>query len=265
MTICNTFGRLADRTWRRIGSAHQLGLNWSEETATESLLLALKRAHPSEVFIRAFTKREEVTTGADWEWWVVGSSGRAFGMRVQAKRIKLPAERFRNLGYRAPNASSNQMDTLIQAALSAGVTPVYCFYVHSLKWPRGIWPSQNQPEPTKRVDGCMIGHGERVRQAASDELARLRRILQPWHVLVCPDDEQSADLAVTARDALAQIAVVRERIQRVPGEEGDPDKVPYVSEVRRVVPDYVETALSTGEYPESEFRPRGVVLIRQPH
>lgn len=59
-----------------------------EETITQDLLLDIAIAMPA-MTVKAFTKRQEGRNGADWqwEWWFEGRQW--FGLRVQAKRLKL--------------------------------------------------------------------------------------------------------------------------------------------------------------------------------
>jgi hypothetical protein len=194
---------------------------------------------------------------------LVGHSGRAFGMRVQAKRIKLPSERFRNIAYRSKGASLNQIETLIRSARANHTTPLYCLYVHSCKYPKGIWPSRRQPATAGRYEGCMVAHASLIQRAKSNKLIPLQRILEPWHSLVCPGAGiRTEDLANIAH---ATVAALSERFAGLlidaHVEEGGR---PFVSEVRSTLPGYVTEALASGRYPDrDEVPPQGVIVIRQ--
>jgi len=60
------------------------GSTWHETTITG---IVLQHAHPTVKFVD-FNQRQEGATGADWLWWWVDATGEAFGMLVQAKRLK---------------------------------------------------------------------------------------------------------------------------------------------------------------------------------
>jgi len=203
--MCATFQQLADTTWELIETAHQLGMRWSEESNTESLLLELRRRHPSEIFIAAFSKRREAKLGADWEWWFLGRGG-VYGMRVQAKRISLPRETFGYLRYTPKGYTKDQMTTLIERARADRLTPAYCFYVASRRYTRGAtWPAAVSPQPS-RPSGCLIGHAQVVRNIRSNTLRRLASSLMPWHFLVCPIAGVGTDLSRSAAAAMQSLA-----------------------------------------------------------
>jgi hypothetical protein len=176
--------RLAAATWRRIGLADGHGLNWSEETITETNLLELADLHPNQVAIEAVTKRREALIGADWEWWL-GGGGSWFGMRVQAKRVSLPNERFgRILSQRARGRAETQIRTLIERAHLDGVTPAYCLYVHSARWPRlGYWPDRYMGAGEGTPLGCLMAHASVVSANGSNELESIAAYALPWHLL----------------------------------------------------------------------------------
>lgn len=189
--LCATFRDLAAQTWRRIGQAARAKLFWSEETNTETLLLSLQERHPCEVIVSATTKRREGRIGADWEWWF--TDGHRWGaMRVQAKRIKLPQERFDGLFAQRVGASvTRQIDLLIERARANGMAPVYCFYVHSQRWPAlALWPDRHMRADEPTPLGCLIAHASSVRELHSTTLARIATVSFPWHLLVCPDRRQ---------------------------------------------------------------------------
>ena len=170
--LCQIFRELGSQTHQRIGAARVSGMRWSEESNTEHLLLTLSTQCPDQVTVRAFTKRREAEVGADWEWWFVGPRG-AYGMRIQAKRIKLPSEVFSHLRYRPKGHVHDQMTSLIRAATVDNLTPAYCFYVASSAGP---------------TSGCLIGHAQVIERARSSSLKSLHPYLHPWHRLVCPDN-----------------------------------------------------------------------------
>lgn len=183
--LCFTFQNLADRTWRAIADAHQAGLSYGEETITETNLLHLRRYHPHQVRIRAFSKqKEEPATGADWEWWI-GGHGRWFGMRVQAKRIKYPADNFGTLQtYRTATMKRLQIEVLTEQARIEKLNPAYCLYVSNPA--SASTHSRCCSRTTRRfLHGCLIGDAVAVRATASNLLNDLAKVCHPWHCLVC--------------------------------------------------------------------------------
>jgi hypothetical protein len=186
--LCYSFQKIASWVWERIELAQTSGLAFSEETITETILLDLATRHPAKVKIKAFTKTEEGVNGSDWEWWI-GQAGSWFGMRVQAKKIKLPAETFAPLQrYGVKKGSTvGQIDKLLSQAKNDGLNSAYCFYFVSKKWPTlRAWPVYNfigggpiSPQ------GCFVADATAVKAVGKDTLAALAPISVPWHLLVC--------------------------------------------------------------------------------
>ena len=184
--LCGSFLELSTQTWDRLRAAWQTGLAWSEETNTESLLLALRQRHPNEVKIAAFTKRREAYIGADWEFWI-GATGAWIGMRVQAKRISLPSLTFAGLQkYRAKKAPQTQIDTLITQSARDKLNPVYCLYTYlpPLHLPTDYFFHCSSGLASLQ-HGCLIGHAQALRNIASEDYFALQPALFPWHFLVC--------------------------------------------------------------------------------
>lgn len=94
------------------------GLTWHEETVTDVLL---QHTWP---LLRGitFNRNQEGDVGADWLWWWIDNNA-AFGMLVQAKRLKLPSATV-DVGYR----KGQQWASLIDAAKTLDVAPVYAVY-----------------------------------------------------------------------------------------------------------------------------------------
>lgn len=186
--LCYSFQEIASWVWENIDRADRMGLAFSEETITETMLLKLAMRHPTEVRIKAFSKREEGVNGSDWEWWV-GERGNWFGMRVQAKRIKLPAETFDRLqSYgRKDGSTVGQIDRLISRAREDKLNAAYCLYFISRRWPTlRAWPvyafvggGPISPQ------GCLIADASAVKAIAKDSLDDLAPVSVPWHLMVC--------------------------------------------------------------------------------
>ena len=69
--VCRVFQQLAHLSFVRISEAQASGLNWSEETNTETLLLTIRRRLARYVHVHSFSKKKEALNGSDWEWWFV--------------------------------------------------------------------------------------------------------------------------------------------------------------------------------------------------
>lgn len=199
--LCCSFIRLGDETWHNIASAWQVGLLHSEETITETNLFYLQRRHPWNIRIRAFHRRREARTGADWEWWI-GGRGSWFGMRVQAKKMSYPRPEFRSLQTYGPRRSSNrQIDILIREAHRDRLNAAYVFYVSS-PLGRSQWlQTLRRPCPFAPFPGCLIADACAVKATNSCRLKELARISLPWNCLVCPCPQHPAPPGGLARQA----------------------------------------------------------------
>ncbi|WP_432937480.1 DUF6615 family protein [Kribbella sp. CA-253562] len=121
----------ADWVNRRLTAAAHLGTPYGEETITETMLLDLRLELSGRLAVTPYTKYQESrVTGADWEWWFCDGIGRRmYGMRVQAKKLKLvngsPAYDF---AYRPNKRKERQVDRLLANARDAGLPAVYALY-----------------------------------------------------------------------------------------------------------------------------------------
>jgi hypothetical protein len=243
-------------------------MRWGEESNTEFLLLNLRLHHPRQVSIKAFTKREEVSNGADWEWWFISADASSYGMRVQAKRLHESNGTFGYLRYKAKSSPKNQMNNLIDEARSANLTPAYCFYAASDQplW-NPAWPSSEQPQT-----GCFVGHAEQVKGARSNRLSDLNHLLMPWHFLVCPC-ASDADSGLAHRAAAAMSKTV-EGASTGALQAKSVRKKPWLAEVRRQPPSHVSNLMDdgeTGDFPEgvlddpeiSDPGIKGILIIRE--
>src|SRR5690606_2439034 len=79
---------VATRCWSSRGSAKRVGLTFSEETVTETILLQLAESFPGQISIVPFNKRQEGRVGADWAWAFMSADGaHVYPMLVQAKAL----------------------------------------------------------------------------------------------------------------------------------------------------------------------------------
>src|SRR5690606_8057430 len=115
------------------GSAKRVGLTFSEETVTETILLQLAESFPGQISIVPFNKRQEGRVGADWAWAFMSADGaHVYPMLVQAKALDFSDVNYpeikRNIGKIVP--AVRQIDRLIDSAQSLGWPAIYAFYNH---------------------------------------------------------------------------------------------------------------------------------------
>ncbi|RMG38106.1 MAG: hypothetical protein D6725_07920 [Planctomycetota bacterium] len=214
LTAVQLFMFLAVDTWQNLCAAHELKISYGEETITNSCLLEMKRARLRTVVVRQFTKHEEASWGADWEWWIRVTRGGWVRYAVQAKKIAVPTARYPTLRHKVkdskcPGYQIDRLDWFANACRPRAV-PAYCFYnyvdIHNLK-ARDVSllqhrlrsapllglcpPAQHHPE---RLLGCTVAHLEFVktfhaRGRPKDFLSiHLPALYQgdvlPWHELL---------------------------------------------------------------------------------
>lgn len=126
MTLKDTFRKGSSWTWARLREGRACDYKVGEESLTDMLLLRLRKEAPSHITVSPFTKRQEGTTGADWEWWFTDSSGRWLGMLIQAKVLNHKTDRFEYLHYQSQG--KKQKTKLKQYAQRKNMIPAYCLY-----------------------------------------------------------------------------------------------------------------------------------------
>ena len=233
--LCFDFLRHADWVWRRIAVAEDQGFPFSEETITETVLLDLKVHHPNSLFIQPFSKHQESWNGADWEWWI-GRDGNWLGMRVQAKRISLPSERFKSLFYKAKRNPKPQIEHLIEKAQSAGLVPIYTLYTHSSD--EAVLKSQVQhcfasSQPSLHECGCLVAHAQDIEAIGSLRLSEIAHLSFPWHWLVC-------NCIVSSNDPSRPADFVSDLLRRSESEVLRDRPERQIPEPRERLPDHIE-------------------------
>jgi len=188
--ICNTFQRLASSTWDKIAQSRNFNFQLKEETFTDLNMLDIKASHPLRVRTKVFTKHEEGSNGADWEWWFRDAKNQWIGFRVQAKILNITSDEFEHLHYQSFKTKVFQCDKLIQKALigPTPTIPLYCFYIQSDNQALLTkWHCQTFPD-TRHLWGCSLTSAFNVRSLrvnATCHLSNLEPYLKPWHCLVC--------------------------------------------------------------------------------
>jgi hypothetical protein len=181
-SILHSLLELGHMTSQNLGFAQQThgGITFGEETITETNLLELRRRHPRHVHVHSFTKAtESKTTGADWEWHIIGRV-RTLKMRVQAKRI-YKAGGIGNLKQHGSKASIPQIDLLLQDATANRLLPIYCFYCSEAQ--RQHW-KLGKSEASVFEAGCLITDAHVVKAMMPGRLSDIEAQCVPWHYLI---------------------------------------------------------------------------------
>ncbi|WP_347277165.1 DUF6615 family protein [Coleofasciculus sp. FACHB-712] len=200
-TLCDTFRSRALWTWDMLARGRSVDCQIGEETLTDLTILELKIRHSSEIYSRTFSKHDEGSNGADWEWWFTGSSSKWIGFRVQAKVIDLKTNSFEHLHYRKNNSSQFQCDILIEKALQKPFprVPLYCLYSNWNTLPNIPW-SCNTYYPVQESYGCSILSAFSVHYLRSMGKSKTKHFqalipyMNPWHCLVCCHGYGAGDL-----------------------------------------------------------------------
>lgn len=108
-----------------MAACEQADLPWGETSITEVVTSRAAEA----VTVAPFTQHAEKLSGADWVWWWVDHRG-AYGMLVQAKRLTASRSKWR-FGFDYPGGTGGQRTTLMSAASTLGLLPVYALYLGS--------------------------------------------------------------------------------------------------------------------------------------
>jgi hypothetical protein len=259
-TLCRITKAQAAWIWNELRTARQFQSKVGEESITDFLVLQWHRFCDGSYSVRSFNRREEATTGADWELWFTGASGKWFGLRVQAKIISITRKwRYPQLHYK------NQTQALIADAKKHGATPLYCLYSYwqspeagSLPWPCGsmsaTWPLMGASLlSVQRVQALKAGNDNSLLSVAPD--------LTPWHCLFCCQHSGSGDLPTRAA------AFARSKVY---GGENEPElrdePPPHVAALLRTRDGLVGGESDSRELDGEDENLRGVTIItdRQP-
>lgn len=109
------------------------GDTWGEVPVTAILLAA---GAPTIKFATFTQQHQEPLVGADWIWWWVDSNGEAFGMVVQAKRLKkLPKGWEIDFDYK----NGAQRAALLESAFDLRLPAMYALYLGTPVWRDGAF------------------------------------------------------------------------------------------------------------------------------
>lgn len=193
--------------WKTIYTAALHHCRVGEESITDFLVLGLKMMASGTYRVDAFTKQKEAVNGADWELWVIGISGKSFGLRIQAKIIDYAKSEYPHLHPKPKSGELPQSQKLINAASAVHATPIYCLYT--------AWPSGTKPTPKR---GCstylindqhygisVIAAGVVSGLAPTKALAVLSPHMLPFHCLFCPSSSDGHDLPTRVQMYVAEV------------------------------------------------------------
>lgn len=177
----------------RLNLASSLSVPASEETITETLLLDLRVSLGCLLEIEPFTKYQESRrTGADWEWWFCDGAGqRMYGMRVQAKKLKVKAGvPYYDLSYKPRLSNRRQVDRLISASERDGIPAIYALYNGpDLDLSCFAWTCCTEPK-APRVFGVSLLSGDaalRLADSGDTSLSQAGSFSRPWScAALCP-------------------------------------------------------------------------------
>lgn len=216
---CRSFRQEADQVWRDMSEAERFGLPRNEETTTEELLLSLARKHRARgLGIKAYTKADESTNGADWAFWFADGPWRGIGARIQAKRLfnENGNPRYKSLYHqsdsqkkaskRSGGPTPNQCETLLNHR--DGLVPLYVFYnsdrltisYEFARYWRHCWLSdechfhfKSQAWGISVASASAIKNAEWGKRNLPGDFPMI-----PWHCLVCSCcwDERPADASL---------------------------------------------------------------------
>ena len=201
MDVCDFGKRSARWAWDRLRDARKLDATLGEESLTDFFLLSCKKLANRQIKVRSFTRPEEYTTGADWEWWFTGPSGCWLGIRVQAKVISFPRLEYTHLHYKRKDGTY-QCDQLIADAVKNGTIPAYCMYTN---WePTRFRPSWQCGtfRYSARHFGMSVLSPYQVQKfrknGNTNDLNTVGHFLRPLHCLMCCSGYGGIDLPTRA-------------------------------------------------------------------
>lgn len=144
---CDIVSRVSERVATWISSQPNVG----EESLTDWLLFELSAQLPR-LRYHKFTRHEEArTTGADWEWWILGDDGH-IGLRVQAKRITERGDNYASLAY--TNRHGLQIEKLRSNAHRHGLLALYALYASDVAG--STHRCMNGPQASVGSDGVFL-------------------------------------------------------------------------------------------------------------
>lgn len=170
---------------------------FGEESITDLILFELKKPRFPDFKVHDFSRRQEAISGADWEMYFVGNSGKSFGFRIQVKIIDSHVRAYPHLHYKT------QCDSLIKNALNSPIAlaPLYCFYSN---WePRNVTLSGNVRRRIRTIRdfGISVVSALQIKklQPSRSRLDDLLPHMWPFYSLVCHPEQDKQDMELADR------------------------------------------------------------------
>jgi len=205
--LCNATQKQAKWIWASLRTARSHESKIGEESITDFLVLQLKKESKGNYYVASFTRPKEKVTGADWELWFTGPSGKWLGLRVQAKVISIDGKRYSQLHYKSRDGTY-QIDQLVTDASKHRALPLYCLYsywkssdVGKIVWPCGTFKKNS------RLFGASwmsVANVRALKTPEEDSLRRVAKSLHPFHCLFCCHRHGSGDLPTRANAFLSE-------------------------------------------------------------
>jgi hypothetical protein len=247
--IRTTLERLARDTLGRLDDGERLSCRQGEETITDINLLDLVRLSQPSLLLEKKNKREESTSGVDWELWIGGPTRPFLRLAVQAKRLNARG----NYKLRHANRHGEQRDLLEQYAAANRALPLYCLY----NWAHIPFDSQLHWHCCGVFDaeqlGCTFARTDTIQNARASTFADLHTFDStiPWRCLTC---RKGIGALTEGRSPKEFGPGYPSWIQR--GEEGS--RVPDDKFVWPQLPPFLSSALASGSgkrFDEKELPP----------
>ncbi len=278
--ICNAFRSVEYTVWNLLRESRYYGyyrttkgiyrgLNISEETITDIMLLNLSRRSPYDMIILKLTKSVESQEGADFDLWIMSKCG-IIGLKIQAKRLYREKNQYIYRYLDHSHGGHRQIDMLIANAKNYGMAPLYMFYNH---WDYGF-PYQRYISHLHR-SGCTVYNprnlGVTVASAfkikgfidnGKKTLTEILKVSYPVYCLVCYTSLAMQCMSESTR-AFLRYHVFREEYKiRVY------EKLPEIAydyfkkEMSKELPLYVAFIVDS-EQPHKEFRAIKRLLMKE--
>ena len=163
--LCSSFSNEAKNIWVKLEQARRNSIIRDEETVTNDLLLNLQDAHPNEITIFQFNKREEGFTGADWEWWLTDNKDKWLGLLVQAKILNRKGNKYSAIRHKVGKPPRPQIELLLEQSRLKTIDALYFFYNYLTDQNLGLsWKCGSFPFDAEQL-GCTVAHAENVQNA----------------------------------------------------------------------------------------------------
>jgi hypothetical protein len=212
--LCKNTQRIASWTWATLRTARKHESKIGEESITDFLVLELKKRANGSYYINSFTRPKERVTGADWELWFTGLSGKWLGLRVQAKVISIDSRRYSQLHYKRSDGTS-QIDQLVADANKHYAIPLYCLYSYwkaseagKLTWPCGSFKKNSRLFGASWIS---VRDVKRLKPTGTNDLKSITKLLHPFHCVFCCGGYGGVDLPTRAEAFLKGADYVSKR------------------------------------------------------